>query len=61
MANDLNQRIETARKNNTLSTLQDLPVEKLRAPMLKAKEGLSVWIRTEGKDEANNRTGFLGM
>ena len=61
MADDFNQRIETARKNNTLSTLQALPVERLRAPLLKAKAGLSTWMKTEGKDEANNHTSFMGL
>lgn len=61
IAIDFNQKIDAARKNNRLSDLRDLPVENLRGPMLKAKEGLAAWMRTESKDELNNRRGCMGM
>ena len=61
MVEDFNQRIDTARKNKMLSTLQDLPVEKLKAPMLKAKEGMTAWLKTGYTDQMKNRRGCMGF
>jgi hypothetical protein len=61
LAEDFNQRIDTARKNKMMSTLQDMPVESLKAPMLKAKEGLVAWIKTGSQDELKNRRGCMGF
>lgn len=61
MVDEFNQRIDTARKAKMLSTLQDLPVEKLKAPMHKAKEGLASWIKTGYQNEIKNRRGCLGF
>jgi hypothetical protein len=61
MVEEFNQRIDAARKSKTMSTLQDLPVEKLKAPMLKAKEGIVAWMKTGYKDELNNRRGCMGF
>ncbi len=58
---DFNQRIDTARKNKMLSTLQGLPVESLKAPMLKAKEGLMAWLKTAYQDQSKNRRGCMGV
>jgi hypothetical protein len=61
MVDDFNQRIDTARKNKMMSTLQDMPVANLKAPMHKAKEGLAAWIKTGYRDEIKNRRGCLGF
>ncbi|HSW56981.1 MAG TPA: hypothetical protein VLH15_01105 [Dehalococcoidales bacterium] len=58
---ELNQRIETARKTKMLSTLEGMPLESLKAPLLKAREGLMAWIKTAGQDELKGRRGCLGF
>jgi hypothetical protein len=63
-AEDFNSRIDSARKNNVMATLQDMQVEKLRGPLTKAKEGLTNWLRTNYQSEMQNtprRRGCLGM
>jgi hypothetical protein len=61
IVDEFNQRIDTARKNRMLSTLQDMPVEKLKAPLLKAKEGLNAYLKMGHEDELKNRRGCLGF
>jgi hypothetical protein len=58
---DFNQRIDTARKNKMMATLQDMPVESLKAPMLKAKAGLQAWMKSGYQDELKNRRGCMGF
>jgi hypothetical protein len=63
-AEEFNARIDSARKNNVMATLQDMQVEKLREPLNKAKEGLGSWLRTNYQTEMQNaprRSGCLGM
>jgi len=61
LVDEFNQRIDLARKTKTLSSLEDLPVEKLKAPMYKAKEGLAAWMKTSYQDQYKNRRGCLGF
>jgi hypothetical protein len=62
-AADLNSRIDSARKNKAMSTLQDMPLEKLRDPLNKGKEGLTTWLRSNYQTEMQSkpRSGCLGM
>jgi hypothetical protein len=52
IAEDLNTRIDTAKKNNAMATLQDMPIEKLRDPLTKSRDGLTTWLRTNFQNEA---------
>jgi hypothetical protein len=59
LAEDFNSRIDSARKNKIMATLQDMPLEKMRGPLNKSKEGLTTWLRTSYQSEAqtNQRRG----
>jgi hypothetical protein len=61
MVDEFNQRIDTARKSKMMGTLQDMPVDKLKAPMLKAREGLSAYVKGNHEDELKKRRGCLGF
>ncbi|MBP1706318.1 MAG: hypothetical protein H6Q39_42 [Chloroflexi bacterium] len=63
LAEDFNTRIDTARKNNAFATLQDMPLEKLRDPLNKSREGLTIWLRTNYQSQAqtNQRSGCSGF
>jgi hypothetical protein len=64
MADDFNARIDSARKNNSMPLLQDMQVSRLRDPLMKSKEGLVTWLRTNYQAEAQNnprRGGCMGM
>jgi len=63
IAEDLNARIDAARKSNALSTLQDLPLDKLKESMTKGKQGLIAWIKSSSDVEQQNsgRRGCMGF
>jgi preprotein translocase subunit SecF len=63
LAEDFNARIDTAKKNRAMATLQDMPLEKLRAPLNKSREGLTLWLRTNYQSAAqtNQRSGCSGF
>jgi hypothetical protein len=63
LAEDFNSRIDSARKNNIMSTLQDMPLDRLREPLTKSKEGLVAWLQTNYQSEAMNsqNRGCSGM
>ncbi len=63
LAGDFNIRIDTARKNRALATLQDMQIEKLREPLNKSKEGLVAWLKANMQTELQNnkRRGFFGF
>jgi hypothetical protein len=63
LAEDYNSRIDYARKNKVLSTLQDLQVEKIREPLTKSKDGLVAWLKDNMQTElqSKKRRGFLGF
>jgi hypothetical protein len=54
LAEDFNSRIDSARKNRVMATLQDMPLEKLRGPLTKSKEGLTNWFKTSYQTEAQS-------
>jgi len=57
LAEDFNARIDSARKNNLMSTLQDMQVERLRGPLTKSKEGLMAWLKANMQTEMQNKKG----
>lgn len=63
LAEDFNARIDSARKNKVLATLQDMQVDKLREPLTKSKEGLVIWLKANLQTEIQNkkRRGFFGF
>lgn len=58
-AEDFNSRIDSAKKSKMMATLQDMPLERMRGPLTKSKEGLTTWLRTSYQSEAqtNQRRG----
>jgi hypothetical protein len=63
LAEDLNTRIDSAKKNKAMATLQDMPLEKLREPLTKSRDGLTTWLRTNFQAETQNsqRSGCGGF
>ena len=63
IAEELNDRIESAKKNKMMSTLQDLPLDKLRGPLTESREKLIAWLKTSYEDETKNspRRGCMGF
>lgn len=63
MAEDFNGRIDFARKNRAIATLQDMQVDRLREPLTRSKEGLVAWLRANMQNELQNkkRRGFFGF
>ena len=63
LAEDFNMRIDSAKKNKVMATLQDMPVDKLRVPLTKSKDGLMVWLKANLQSELQNnkRRGFFGF
>ena len=63
MAEDFNSRIDNARKNKSMATLQDMPLEKFRDLLNKCREGMVAWLKNEYQsDQQNNtRSGCLGF
>jgi hypothetical protein len=62
MAGDFNCRIETARKNKSTVYLADIPVESLREPLTRSKEGIQAWLKANLQTEmyARPRRGMFG-
>ena len=59
---EFNQRIESAKKTKSLATLQDMPLDKLKEPLAKSKEGLVVWLKANLQEEMKpTRRGCLGI
>jgi len=56
LAAEYNSRIDLARKNPVLTTLQEMQVEKLREPLSQSKRGLSDWLRENRRKELENRS-----
>jgi hypothetical protein len=61
MAEEFNSRIDVARKSNSLATLQDMPVEKLKAPLTTGKEGLVAWLKRSVDTEQQSNRGCRGF
>ncbi len=63
IAEDFNTKIEVAKKSNNMSSLQELPLENLREPLTKSKQGLVTWLKANVQTELQNnkRRNFLGF
>jgi hypothetical protein len=61
MIDEFNRRIDEARRNKSMQTLRDMPVAQLKGPLLKSKEGLQAWIRSQSDKELNKRRGCMGF
>jgi hypothetical protein len=63
IAEEFNTKIDIAKKNNNLAVLQDLPLENLRDPLTRSKQGLVVWLKANVQSEMQNnkRRNFLGF
>jgi hypothetical protein len=63
LADEYNARIDNARKNHMMATLQDMQLEKLQEPLMKSKEGLIAWLKVayQTDTKSNPRRGCLGM
>jgi hypothetical protein len=62
LTNDFNQRIDNAKKAKALSTLNDLPLDKLSDPLNKSKAGLVSWLRGNLQTGSQfSRRNFLGF
>jgi hypothetical protein len=58
---EMNEKIEIARKSQSLSTLQDLPLETLKEPLAKSKEGMVKWLRANLQAETQTRRSLFGF
>ncbi|MDD5701655.1 MAG: hypothetical protein PHU23_06340 [Dehalococcoidales bacterium] len=55
MAEDFNMRIDSAKRSNAMSVLQDMPVESLKEQLTRNKEALVSWLKTNYQlDQMNN-------
>jgi hypothetical protein len=55
MAEDFNMRIDSAKRSNAMSVLQDMPVQNLKENLMRNKEELVSWIKTNYQlDQINN-------
>jgi len=63
LAEEYNARIDTAKKSKVLSSLVDMPVENLKEPLAKSREGLVAWLKASYEEDKKNnpRRGCLGI
>ncbi len=63
MVEEFNSKIDVAKKNNTLSTLRDLPLEDLKGLLTTSKKGLAEWLKANMQSELQNtkRRTWLGF
>jgi hypothetical protein len=61
LINEMNEQIEVARKTQSLSTLKDLPLDKLKEPLAKSKEGMVNWLRANIQAESQSRRNLFGF
>jgi hypothetical protein len=60
--NDFNREIDLARQNRNTVSLMQLPIENLRDPLIKGKQGLAQWLRDNiQKEMASRRGGLFGF
>ena len=62
MAEEYNERIVSAKKNNSTSYLMGIQTDKLAYELNKAKEGLEVWVRDNFQTEVfkGRKRGLFG-
>ena len=58
---EMNAEIEVARKSNSTDSLRDIPLDKLRDPLTRSKQGLVKWLRENLQSESINRRGLFGF
>jgi hypothetical protein len=58
---EFNEKIESAKNTRSTIVLRDLPLEKLKEPLAKSKEGLVQWLRANLQDEMRTRRGPFGF
>jgi hypothetical protein len=63
LAEEFKNKINTAKKNNTLETLQDMQVERLKEPLTRSRKGLVAWLKANVNAEmqTNTRRNWLGF
>jgi hypothetical protein len=58
---DMNLKIEVAKKSQSLNTLQDLPLDKLKEPLAKSKDGMVDWLKANLQAESQSRRSLFGF
>ena len=62
LISDFNAAIDSAKKDKNPAILQGLPLEKLKEPLAKSKEGLATWLRLNLQSEMQrSRRGPFGF
>jgi hypothetical protein len=61
LINEMNEKIEIAKKSQSLATLQALPLDKLKDPLTKSKEGMMSWLRANLQAETLTRRNLFGF
>ncbi len=61
LINEFNTEIEIAKKSSSADTLQTMPLDKLKEPLDKSKEGLVKWLRANIQSETISRRGLWGF
>jgi hypothetical protein len=63
LVEEFNSKIDVAKKNNTLSTLQELPLDNLKGLLTTGKKGLAEWLKANMQYELQNtkRRTWLGF
>jgi hypothetical protein len=56
-----NNEIEVAKKGGSIEVLQNLPLDKIKTPLTKGKEGLVKWLRANLQSEMMSRRGLFGF
>lgn len=57
--NDFNNKIEIARRNKDTVPLAELPIENLKDPLIKGRQGLAKWLRENIQTEMSKHRGGL--
>jgi hypothetical protein len=61
LINDMNLKIEIAKKTQSLETLKELPLDKLKDPLTKSKDGMVKWLRDNLQTETQSRRNIFGF
>jgi hypothetical protein len=63
IAEEFKNKIDLARKNNTLESLQDMQLERLKEPLNQGKKGLVTWLRdnVNAEMQTSTRRNWLGF
>jgi hypothetical protein len=58
---EMNEKIEIAKRTQSLSSLQELPLDKLKEPLAKSREGMVKWLRANLQTETQSRRNLFGF